>query len=251
MTPRVGLFGIPGVGKSTFICSLTSAIVNNGRVNYTAADVRTDTSSVTKKLGKYCMNLGREGKINFMDTKGAEANLYDQLIVDILRGHIKDNSPLTADVEYRQNERYWKQSPTLDDKMHCVVLVVRDSLINNQRMDILKNIKTVANREGVTVLVALTGLDELEPSLSQETPSESWGDIRSLPGIKAARETAAAKFGLPPTHVHPVFNYHKQSVTNTQADMLNLKFIQHCQDVVEDHLKTLIREDRLPLDQDE
>lgn len=26
------------------------------------------------------MNLGREGKINFMDTKGAEANLYDQLI---------------------------------------------------------------------------------------------------------------------------------------------------------------------------
>lgn len=76
--------------------------------------------------------------------------------VDILRGHIKDNSPLTADVEYRQNERYWKQSPTLDDKMHCVVLVVRDSLINNQRMDILKNIKTVANREGALLHYSLT-----------------------------------------------------------------------------------------------
>ncbi|KAF5895673.1 interferon-induced protein 44-like, partial [Clarias magur] len=163
---RILVVGPAGAGKSAFITSINTVL--QGRNTYLAHSL-TGGSSATRKHTVYKLNKGTEGSFFpfvFGDTMGLEEGLdgaKTDEIVGILHGHISEGFTFNALEELTAHSSDYNRTPSLNDKVHCLVFVLPASNIAQLPNDIIAKIKEIqknARRSGIPEVVIMSKVDK-------------------------------------------------------------------------------------------
>ncbi|XP_076839548.1 interferon-induced protein 44-like [Brachyhypopomus gauderio] len=163
-------------------------------------------------------------------------------ITSILQGHIKEGytfnpvSPITKE----KDKEYYNISPSLNDKVHCLVSVLPADSISRIPEDIIKKLKTVREKArdlGIPQVIVMSMVDKACTIVQ--------GDLSKLyhsKKIKEKMQECSYRVGVPLNHIFPVQNYHEQITNNTNMDVLLLmaltNIITFANDYVEDNAYT-------------
>nr|XP_033771778.1 interferon-induced protein 44-like [Geotrypetes seraphini]XP_033771779.1 interferon-induced protein 44-like [Geotrypetes seraphini] len=225
---RILMIGPVGAGKSSFFNSVNS--VFRGHVTCQAI-AGSDSTSVTKKYRTYTLKDGKAGKalpIILCDSMGLEektgAGLEVEDVSKILQGHVPDRYLFNAAASIQPDFPGYILTPSLKDKVHCVVFVIdasKISILSTNLEDKLRRLRTIVNQYDVPNILLLTKVDELCPTVAE--------DIREVYKSRAVQKqvhTAAARLGIPVSNILPIKNYSSSLELDYDSDILILHAIQ-------------------------
>uniref|UniRef100_A0ABM5G8G0 Uncharacterized protein isoform X4 n=1 Tax=Pogona vitticeps TaxID=103695 RepID=A0ABM5G8G0_9SAUR len=165
---RVLLVGQVGAGKSSFFNSVNSVFRNHVR---SQAMVGVHDTSVTWKYRTYPVRLGSKNKtlpITFCDTMGLEEREFASLkiddVINILKGHVPDWYQFNPHAAMQPDTPGYIVSPSLKDKIHCVVFVIDGSkleILSEKVEQKLKTLRQKAKELDVPQIILLTKVDEI------------------------------------------------------------------------------------------
>ncbi|XP_078249157.1 uncharacterized protein LOC110089470 isoform X4 [Pogona vitticeps] len=165
---RVLLVGQVGAGKSSFFNSVNSVFRNHVR---SQAMVGVHDTSVTWKYRIYPVRLGSKNKtlpITFCDTMGLEEREFASLkiddVINILKGHVPDWYQFNPHAAMQPDTPGYIVSPSLKDKIHCVVFVIDGSkleILSEKVEQKLKTLRQKAKELDVPQIILLTKVDEI------------------------------------------------------------------------------------------
>uniref|UniRef100_A0A3Q4GWV7 G domain-containing protein n=1 Tax=Neolamprologus brichardi TaxID=32507 RepID=A0A3Q4GWV7_NEOBR len=210
---RIMLHGPPGAGKSSFINSVDSTL--RGKIT-----TRALTDYRTFKIQKG--NPETFYPFVFADTmgleKGAEGGINVEDIKLAISGHVKEGymfKPTESDPNYNS-------SPTLDDKVHILVVVIPANTVN-------KLIALVSVLAGIPQIAVITKIDEACPEVKK--------NIKNVYRSKHLNQLVLnVDLGILLNCIFLVKNYHKETYTNNDVDSLILSVLRKIIDYGEDYL---------------
>ncbi|KAM3876278.1 interferon-induced protein 44-like [Diretmus argenteus] len=224
---RVLLIGPVGVGKSSFFNSINS--VFRGHVT-SQAIAGCSATSLTTQFRTYSLKAGREGRtlpIILCDTMGLEESTGAGLDVDdissILKGHIPNNYQFNSCVALQPEDRGYRRTPALKDRIHCVAYVIdacKVSIMPAKLEEKMAAIRRKVNIMGIPQLVLLTKVDEACPDVAQDLKN-----VYKSQYIKDMVREVSARVGVPMSCVVPVKNYSEELELNLNSDILLLSAV--------------------------
>ncbi|XP_041862683.1 interferon-induced protein 44-like [Melanotaenia boesemani] len=224
---RVLLIGPVGAGKSSFFNSINS--VFRGHVTSQAISGSSATS-LTTQFRTYSLKAGRQGKplpIILCDTMGLEESKGAGLDIDdisnILKGHLSDRYQFNPSAALHSDSHGYRRSPTLKDKIHCVVYVIdacKISIMSAKLEEKLDAIRRKVNMMGIPQLVLLTKVDEACPLVEEDLTN-----IYRSGYIKGTVQEISARLGVPLSCIVPVKNYSEELELDVNCDILLLSAV--------------------------
>ncbi|KAF4075400.1 hypothetical protein AMELA_G00234090 [Ameiurus melas] len=220
---RILVVGPEGVGKSAFITSVNTAL--QGRNTYLAHSL-TGGSSVTNKYTVYKLNKSTEGSFFpfvFGDTMGLKTGLNDAQtndIVNILHGHVREGYTFDPSKALTSESKSFNQTPSLNDKVHCLVFVLPADTIDNMPEEIItkmKQVLVIAHELKIPVVVLMSKVDAACPLVKENLKMI----YRSMK-IKERMEKCSVSLGVPLNYIFPVKNYHEEITNSAEIDILIL-----------------------------
>ncbi|XP_048103665.1 interferon-induced protein 44-like isoform X2 [Alosa alosa] len=251
---RILVSGPIGAGKSSFIYSIDS-ILQNKKLN-AAERVTTGNFSGTKTFttSKFKDEKGHPLSFVIGDVMGLESaddsGVKTKDLVSILKGHIKDNykfNPISAcsgeDIRYNS-------CPTLNDKAHCLVLVIpADSftasgheaektnvLLDTDSIKKIQNIRRKALDLRIPHVVILTKVDLACPHVKEDIKH-----VYSSRTIHQKMQACSNALGIPTSDIFPVSNYHgdNEPGKNPDKDAVLLSTLTQILDYANDSLEKM------------
>ncbi|XP_051985139.1 interferon-induced protein 44-like isoform X1 [Xyrauchen texanus] len=223
---KVLVTGQIGAGKSSFINSVLSTF--QGEIVCEAlADAVDKSHSFTKKLTTYRIKRNETEDLPFViiDMIGIEPEtLTVQQLEDIMntiQGHVKENYKFKIDKQLTpEDEEYYKKDADISDQVFCLVYVLDTNYIatNDRLFDHLRTIRLQANDKGIPQVIVMTKVDEACPLVKKDLRK-----IYTSRKIKQKIEVCSASVGVPISNIFPVKNYHNETDTNDDVDVLILK----------------------------
>lgn len=225
---RVLVVGPVGAGKSSFFNSVNS--VFRGHVT-SQAIAGSDATSVTTKFRAYNIKDGKGGKLLpfvLCDSMGLEekpgAGLKTEDVPKILEGHVPDNYPFNPSASIQSSSLGYIKSPSLKDKIHCVVFVLDACKVGILSEELEKQLRTIRAEiilHDVPHIVVLTKVDELCPLVA-----ESVENVYRSRAVEKQVNTASARLGIPVSCILPVKNYSSELELECNNDILILNVLQ-------------------------
>ncbi|KAL3966238.1 growth arrest and DNA-damage-inducible protein [Sarotherodon galilaeus] len=236
---RIMLYGPPGAGKSSFINSVDSTL--RGKIATRALADATpgvcfNTAYRTYKIGK-----GEPGTFYpfvFNDTmgleRGAERGIHVEDIKLAMSGHVKGGYRFNPKCPLFETDPGYNSSPTLDDKVHILVLVIPAdtlSIISTESRRKMNNVRLAARDNGIPQIAIMTKIDEACPEVKKGIKNA----YRSK-HLNKLMETVNVILGIPLNCIFLVKNYHKEIETDNNMDSLILCALKKIIDYGEDYL---------------
>ncbi|XP_062573345.1 interferon-induced protein 44-like [Saccostrea cucullata] len=112
------------------------------------------------------------------------------------------------------------KDPTLKDRMHVVVFVIDGSTLDVLPEDTLKKLKdfkTMVVDRGIPQLVLLTKMDKVCVFVEKDISNMFVSEV-----VEGLVNKAADVIGIPRSHVLPEKNYEKETLLNTNVNILAL-----------------------------
>ncbi|KAL1021993.1 hypothetical protein UPYG_G00020850 [Umbra pygmaea] len=224
---RVLLVGPVGAGKSSFFNSINSVFKGHvtGKANTGSAG-----TSLTTQFRTYSIKAGEDSRplpLVLCDTMGLEETLGAGLDVDditnILKGHIRDRYQFNPSMSVRTDSADFNTSPSLKDRIHCVVYVLdacKISVLSSKRIEKFAVVRRTINRLGVPQLVLLTKVDEACPLVSEDLTNV----YRSRYIERMICEVSVC-LGVSQSCVLPVKNYSRELELEVNSDILLLSAV--------------------------
>ncbi|XP_062411573.1 interferon-induced protein 44-like [Sardina pilchardus] len=223
---RFLLHGPVGAGKSSVINSINCAF--QGRINVNALVATTAGKSYTKVYKTHPIKDkdGKELPFVFNDIMGQEneesAGASTADIISALNGHIREGYTFNPVSALSESDKYYNISPSLNDKIHCLVSVIpadKISLLDDTSGVIVKmrDVREAANDLEILQVVFMTHVDKCCPLVKEDLKH-----IYSSKKIKQAMEHCSIKLGVPMNCIFPVKNYSEENRVNEEIDCLIL-----------------------------
>ncbi|XP_017312866.1 uncharacterized protein LOC108258622 isoform X2 [Ictalurus punctatus] len=238
---RILVVGPAGAGKSAFITSVNTVL--QGRNTYLAHSL-TGGSSVTGKYTVYKLNKGTEGSFFpfvFGDTVGLEKDSYDahtKDIINILQGHVREGYTFDPLRELTAENNDFNRTPSLSDKVHCLVFVLPANTITHIPDEIYNKMKQVLKKGhelGIPVVVIVSKVDEGCPIVKENLKM-----IYRSKKIKESMKECNVKLGVPLNYIFPVKNYHEEINNNAEIDILILMAVTNIVNFANDFVERIL-----------
>ncbi|KAL6485200.1 hypothetical protein MHYP_G00072450 [Metynnis hypsauchen] len=220
---RFLLHGPIGAGKSSTINTIKTIFEG---YPYTDCLTSSDTDATGKTFTKKYQKVSF-GKFAFYDVMGLEKGqlkgVHSDDIIKALKGHIPDNYEFKQESLMCEDNRYYINNPTLNDKIHCLVSVMaadRVTLIDNEVIQKMKTIREEASDLGIPQLVFMTKVDQA-CILTQQDLSKIFKSKK----IKEKMEECSNRLGVPVNCIFPVMNYHSDNNINEKLNCLMLEAV--------------------------
>ncbi|XP_046882652.1 interferon-induced protein 44-like isoform X3 [Hypomesus transpacificus] len=234
---RILLIGPIGTGKSSFVNSIKSAI--SGRM-VTAALADADTGTGFTKI--YQTHYIRDGKgrlpFAFNDVMGLEPDesrgAHPADIISILRGHIREGYQFNPTCPLTQEKPDYNSSPELRDRVHCLVSANAVFGMSAGVKRKLRTIREKASSLGIPQFHVMTKVDNACQEVNRDLRN-----IYKSKAIKKQMETYSNELGIPMSCILPVKNYHEETKTDNEADVLVLEAVTQIVHAANDYIWTL------------
>jgi predicted GTPase len=218
------LLGRMGAGKSSLLNTTISTLAGHWKPY---AIFRSDVETVSKQLKKY--PITPDGSICIWDSYGWSGNNYKGQELDlILEGYLQDGyveNPEGVVLDQKRN-KHWNPSPTINDQMHAVILVISAHSVGSesemtQVRDFFKAITNSSRR--IQPIVALTKLDEQKDHRARNM------DIYNSAEVHIAFEALHYHTKIPKPSILPAINYQgpfNRKNPNYIIQLLNINLLE-------------------------
>nr|XP_055062651.1 interferon-induced protein 44-like [Misgurnus anguillicaudatus] len=226
---KILVAGEIGAGKSSFINSVRS--VFQGRITSRALVSSSDAlgKSFTTKFEGFRIKSGDKFlPYVFTDIMGLEpavlAGSQPEDIINAVFGHVKDGYKFDESEPIAQGKEHYISDPNLSDQAFCLVYVVAAdtiSFIDKKLIDKLKIIRQRISDRDIPQVVVMTNIDKACPLVKN--------DLRKVyhsKKIKEKMQTCSDSIGVTMSNIFPVKNYHEETETNPDVDVLILKALE-------------------------
>ncbi|XP_051553918.1 interferon-induced protein 44-like [Myxocyprinus asiaticus] len=225
---KILVTGQIGAGKSSFINSVISAFQGEIANEALADSTLGQSHSFTKKLTTYRIKRSETEYLPFViiDINGLEpetttmAQITDT--INCVRGHVKENYEFRRDKQLTpEDEENYKKDADISDQAFCLVYVMNTNSArstNDRLTENLRLIRQAVSDEGIPQVIVMTKVDEACSLVKNDLRK-----IYTSSKIKQKIEECSASVGVPISNIFPVKNYHFETDTNYDADVLILK----------------------------
>ncbi|KAL2086082.1 hypothetical protein ACEWY4_017141 [Coilia grayii] len=238
---RFLLHGRVGVGKSSIINTINCTF--QGRVNVKALAAAGSHTSFTKCYETHMImdKGGAQLPFVFNDIMGLENQerswaLTDD-IISALKGHVKEKYKFNPVTPLCEGDCSYNSRPTLDDKVHCLVSVIRADRIGlldtgDVVLEKMRMVREAASNLDIPQVVFLTFVDECCPVVKKDLKR-----IYSSKMIKQAMQDCSNKLGVPMNCIYPVKNYSEEIEVNDEVDCLILDALHNAVNFANDFVR--------------
>ncbi|KAG7477863.1 hypothetical protein MATL_G00074090 [Megalops atlanticus] len=237
---RILLHGPIGAGKSSTINSINS--IFQGHITSEAlADSAGAGESFTKTLKTYYIenrsSSGSSYAFTFTDIMGLEkkGGVHQQDIVHALKGRVRDDYKFNPDSPTSDDDPYYNNSPSLRDKVHCLVTVLaadKLSVMEQEVINKLREIRLEASNMGIPQVILLTRVD-----VACELVNRDLRKVYTSKYIKQQMEKGHTMLGTPMNCILPVKNYSEEIDLVKDVDELLLKALRHIVNFADDYVR--------------
>ncbi|XP_028249993.1 interferon-induced protein 44-like [Parambassis ranga] len=239
---RVLLHGPVGVGKSTFINSVSS-VVRGKMAHQALTSARTAEVSFTRTFKTY--TIQREGKGDFYPfvfndimglEKGKDRGVHENDIILALKGHVMEGYKFNPVSPLTPSDHGYVSEPSPDDRVHVLVCVYTANVgdMGAGVLQEMRKIRKAASDLGIPQIAVLTKIDqacgEVEKDLRNTFKSKY---------VKEKIEEFSRSQGIPINCIFPVKNYCTETLLNDDVDTLILSVLRAIIDFGEDFANTL------------
>ncbi|XP_029911915.1 interferon-induced protein 44-like [Myripristis murdjan] len=203
-------------------------------------------SEVHTQYKTYNFKKGRPGNLYpfvFNDTLGLEMDKYRGVdpedIKLAMKGHMRDGYTFSPGSKLSEDSQYYKAEPTLNDKVHVLVLVVtanQAALLSKHNVKKIKDIRRAASELGIPQLAVITNIDLACPQIHKDLKN-----VYKSKHLKEMMEGFSQLVGIPMNYIFPVKNYHEEIDVNNEVDSLILSVLKQIIDFGEEfinHMET-------------
>ncbi|KAG7477862.1 hypothetical protein MATL_G00074070 [Megalops atlanticus] len=207
--------------------------------NVALANSDIEGDSFTKTHKTYFIedqSAGSKYAFAFNDTVGLEESggVNKQDILLVLKGHVRDGYKFNSESPLSEDDPYYNNSPSLEDKVHCLVTVLATdklSFMPKELISKLRDIRLEASDMGIPQVVLLTRVDE-----ACELVKKDVRNVYTSKYIKQQIEKCSALLGTPMNCILPVKNYHNEPELINDLDELLLKALKHIINFANDYV---------------
>ncbi|XP_063427095.1 interferon-induced protein 44-like [Mytilus trossulus] len=233
---RVLLVGQVGAGKSSFFNTINS--IFRGYITSQACSGNAE-HSLTTMYRMYQIRNGQSGTpMNFRlhDTRGLEADqgIDSHEMNYLLDGNLPDRHQFNPSVPISGDTLGFVGSPSLSDKIHCVIFVLDGSIVDvipEKVIERMKNLQLRMNQRGIPQVVLLTKIDKV-----CEATAEDISQVFYSPIIQETVDRVSQIMGLPRSHILPIKNYESEMELNENVNILALLTLQQVLHFADDYM---------------
>ncbi|KAK7925087.1 hypothetical protein WMY93_007397, partial [Mugilogobius chulae] len=225
---RILVYGPVGAGKSCFINSVITALY--GRL-YIAAETRTmDTGSRSHTLKYETHQIYKDGGFSdenfpfvFNDMMGMEEGdkigVHPKDIKLVMKGHVKEGYMFNPMAPLSKDNPYYNHNPTIDDKVHVLVLMLSANCteIDASIIQKMKEVRETAHSLGIPQIAVGTHIDEQCPEIKKNIR-----DTYRSRSLKIKMEEYSKAVELSLNNIFAVKNYSEETDNNANVDTLIL-----------------------------
>ncbi|KAM6913302.1 interferon-induced protein 44-like [Lycodopsis pacificus] len=154
-----------------------------------------------------------------------------------MRGHMPDGYKLNPAAPFRETDRDYISSPTLEDRVHVLVCVIPAdsvSLISDEVVKKLREVRLAAAELGIPQLAILTKVDEACPQAKNYIY-----ETYRIKYLKEQVDRFSMLLGIPLNCIFLVKNYNSEIKTNGDMNALILSALTQMINFGEDFLNNL------------
>ncbi|XP_026196872.1 interferon-induced protein 44-like [Anabas testudineus] len=242
---RILVCGPVGAGKSSFINSVQSVL--RGRMCAEALVAPISEDCFTKKYTTYKIPKGKKGEAfypfvlsDMMGLKERSRRNRKTHVKDVkrlLKGHVRDGYTFNPECKISKEDRFYNETPTINDKVHVLVLVIdanRQTLMRKEVVDMIQDIRDEASDLGIPQVVVFTKIDELCPEIKNDVKKVYRSRI-----LQEKMQQFSGTVGFPMNCMFAVKNYTNTNLDN-DTDTLILNTLKHVIDFGDDFLNRMV-----------